>query len=116
MLRTQRSDGAWHAVAGVESSGDETSTAAFMVVGFLRAARLGLADAARLRSAAHRAWAATLDAIDATGLLSGVSAAVYSSTADEHYHAVPRGSDVPWGQGPALMAAAEMASAELATF
>ena len=81
-----------------------------MVVAFLRAARLGIGDVRDLRAAADRAWAATLGSIDESGLLTGVSAAVYSSTADEHYHAVPRGFDVPWGQGPALLAAAEMAT------
>jgi unsaturated rhamnogalacturonyl hydrolase len=111
MLATQRADGSWHAVAGVEASGDETSTAAFMTAGFLRAARLGVGDPARLGVAAERAWSATIDALDESGLLSGVSAAVYSSTADEHYYAVPRGFDVPWGQGPLLVAAAEVAAA-----
>lgn len=110
MLASQRADGSWHAVAGVEASGDETSTAAFMVAGFLRAARLGIGDAMRLHTAADRAWAATIDAVDASGLLAGVSAAVYSSTLDQHYHAVPRGFDVPWGQGPLLVAAAEIAA------
>jgi hypothetical protein len=31
----------------------------------------------------------------ASGLLTSVSAAVYSSTSDQHYHHVPRGYDVP---------------------
>jgi unsaturated rhamnogalacturonyl hydrolase len=109
MLRTQSSDGSWPAVAGVETSGREMSTAAFMVIGFCRALRLGLGDGARLRPAADRAWAATLLEVDGTGLLNHVSAAVYSSTSDEHYSAVPLGFDVPWGQGPLLVAAAEMA-------
>jgi rhamnogalacturonyl hydrolase YesR len=80
-----------------------------MVVGFRRAMRIGIGDAARLADATDRAWMATVAALDESGLLTDVSAAVYSSTADEHYHAVPVGSDVPWGQGPLLIAAAEMA-------
>ena len=109
MLQTQRPDGSWHAVVGVEGSGSETSTAAFMAVAFLRAVRIGVGDASELRAAADRAWEATLSALDDTGLLTGVSAAVYSSTVESHYHAVPTGFDVPWGQGPLLMAAAEVA-------
>lgn len=111
MLARQLADGSWSAVAGVSASGPEASTAAFMVVGFRRALRLGLGDAHRLAAGADRAWAATLAALDASGLLCDVSAAVYSSTADQHYAAVPLGFDVPWGQGPLLVAAAEMARA-----
>ena len=111
MLRTQRRDGSWDAVAGAAESGDETSTAAFMAVAFLRAARLDIGDVRGLRRAALRGWRATLVALDDTGLLSGVSAAVYSSTMDEHYHHVPLGFDVPWGQGPLLVAATEVATA-----
>ena len=109
MLRTQRADGSWHAVAGTAASGNESSTAAFMVIAFQRARRLGLGDSAALETAASEAWEATLGALDGSGLLTGVSAAVYSSTVDEHYHAVPVGFDVPWGQGPLLVAAAESA-------
>lgn len=112
MLRTQASDGSWPAVIGAATSGPETSTAAFMVVGFRRAQRLGIGETGRLARAAERAWQATLAAVDDTGLLTGVSAAVYSSTSEDHYRAVPVGFDVPWGQGPLLVAAAEMASAQ----
>jgi unsaturated rhamnogalacturonyl hydrolase len=109
MLQAQQADGSWHAVAGVASSGPESSTAAFMAVGFLRALRLGLGPAGQLADAADQAWTATLSSLDESGLLTGVSAAVYSSTLDAHYHAVPVGFDVPWGQGPLLVAAAEVA-------
>lgn len=107
LLATQRADGGWWALVDDPESGDETSTAAFMVIGFLRAARLGIGDADRLRAAAERAWGATVAAVDDSGLLTGVSAAVYSSTRLGHYRAVPRGFDVPWGQGPLLVAALE---------
>jgi unsaturated rhamnogalacturonyl hydrolase len=115
MLRSQRPDGGWHAVVTARESGDETSTAAFMAVAFRRAARLGLADAADLGRGAERAWLATLAALAPDGLLSGVSAAVYSSTQPLHYHHVPRGFDVPWGQGPLLVAALEAARARPGT-
>jgi len=109
MLATQRPEGSWPALANDPDSGDETSTAAFMVAALLRAARLGIGDADRLRAAADRAWGATARAVDASGLLTGVSAAVYSSTRPSHYRHVPRGFDVPWGQGPLLVAALEHA-------
>jgi len=112
MLLTQRPDGSWHAVIGEPDSGDETSTGAFMAAAFVRAARLGLAERSMLLPAAERAWAAVLEALDEDGLLSGVSAAVYASTQPGHYHHVPRGSDVPWGQGALLVAALERARGE----
>jgi unsaturated rhamnogalacturonyl hydrolase len=107
MLDTQRPDGGWFALVDDPASGDETSTAAFMAVGFLRAAHLGIGDPSRLEAAAARAWVATCRSVDDTGLLTGVSAAVYSSTRPSHYRHVSRGFDVPWGQGPLLVAALE---------
>ena len=111
MLRCQRPDGSWAAVVDRDDSGDETSTAAFMVVAFLRGIELGVLDAARFGPGAERAWDATWRALDEDGLLTGVSAAVYSSTVPEHYVPVPRCFDVPWGQGPLLVAAAAHARA-----
>jgi unsaturated rhamnogalacturonyl hydrolase len=114
MLRVQRPDGSWSAVVDRPDSGDETSTAAFMVAAFLRGIERGVLDAARFGPAAERAWEATWRAVDGDGLLTGVSAAVYSSTVPEHYAHVPRGFDVPWGQGPLLVAAAAVARARSA--
>lgn len=105
MLARQRADGGWDAVVGEPASGDETSTGAFMAAGFRRGVALRLLDPERFVPAAERAWAATWAAVDGEGLLTGVSAAVYSSTEPRHYHLVPRGFDVPWGQGPLLVAA-----------
>lgn len=105
MATHQRPDGHWDAMVGRPESGDETSTAAFMAAGFHRGVALGILPADVFLPAAARAWDATLHAIDATGLLTGVSAAVYSSTEPRHYHHVPRGLDVPWGQGAVLVAA-----------
>lgn len=113
MLRRQRPDGSWLAVVDRDDSGDETSTAAFMVTAFLRGIELGVLDPERFAPAAERAWDATWRAVDADGLLTGVSAAVYSSTVAEHYANVPRGFDVPWGQGPLLVAAAARAHAKI---
>lgn len=105
MVRRQRDDGGWNAVVQLPASGDETSTAAFMAVAFHRGIALGVLPVEPFAPAGERAWAATRGALDETGLLAGVSAAVYSSTALEHYAHVPRGFDVPWGQGPLLVAA-----------
>ncbi len=105
MSRWQRPDGHWHAMVGRPGSGDETSTAAFMAAAFHRGVAMGVLPSDPFLAAAERAWHATWSAVDATGLLTGVSAAVYSSTEPLHYHHVPRGLDVPWGQGPVLVAA-----------
>jgi unsaturated rhamnogalacturonyl hydrolase len=107
ILAWQRPDGSWSAVAQLDPSGPESSTAAFMAAAFVRGIRLGLLPQATFEPAADAAWASTLAQLDASGLLTGVSAAVYSSTALGHYARVPLGFDVPWGQGPALVAAAE---------
>ena len=79
--------------------------AAFMAAAFFRGVTMGLLPGDPYRHAAERAWRATWSAVDDAGLLRGVSAAVYSSTDPRHYHHVPRGLDVPWGQGPVLVAA-----------
>lgn len=106
MLRTQRPDGSWWAVAHEPASGPESSTAAFMAVGLRRAVDNGWLEPGSGLEAAERAWSATRAALNADGALTGVSAAVWSSTRPSHYHHVPRGLVVPWGQGPLLLAAA----------
>jgi unsaturated rhamnogalacturonyl hydrolase len=107
MLRTQRADGHWYAAVHDSSSGDETSTAAFMADGFLRAARLGVVPAASIDEPATRALVAALRDTDERGILRGVSAAVNACTLQSHYAHVPRDFVVPWGQGPLAMALAE---------
>lgn len=106
MLQTQRSDGAWWAVAQLPESGPETSTAAFMASGLRRGVERGWLDGVTYMPSAQAAWEATLAELDKSGALRGVSAAVWSSTSIEHYYHVPRGFTVPWGQGPLLLAAA----------
>jgi unsaturated rhamnogalacturonyl hydrolase len=107
MIETQRVDGHWDAVVGDPASGDETSTAAFMADGFLRAARLGIVDRTRIAAPAAKALAAALESSSPDGILGGVSAAVNACTLSSHYAHVPRGFVVPWGQGPLAMALAE---------
>ena len=77
-----------------------------MAVGLRRAVDHGGLEPESNLGAAERAWSATRAALDVNGALTGVSAAVWSSTRDSHYHHVPRGLVVPWGQGPLLLAAA----------
>jgi unsaturated rhamnogalacturonyl hydrolase len=106
MCATQRPTGAWWAVAQSPASGSEASTEAFMAEGLSRAVERGWLPREPYLTAAAAAWRATLDDTDAEGVLRDVSAAVWSSTSDFHYHHVPKGFVVPWGQGPLLLAAA----------
>jgi unsaturated rhamnogalacturonyl hydrolase len=103
MLATQRPDGDWHAVVQHEWSGDESSTAAFMVAGFLRAASLGVVDYDAIADAVAAAQRAMRSHLDGP-ILRGVTAAVWASTQVSHYGYVPRDFVVPWGQGPVALA------------
>lgn len=106
MRDTQRPDGHWHTVAHDPTSGDETSTAAFMATAFARGIRAGILDGSFAEPAA-RALAAARSAVDGDGVLRGVSAAVWACTLPAHYANVPRDFLVPWGQGPLVLALAE---------
>ena len=106
----QRDDGDWYNVVHEPRSGNESSTAAFMATAFYRGVTLGIFDAARFVPAADKAWAAVCRNLAGNGDLRGVTAAVYSSTLDEHYWHVPTNQIVPWGQGPVLTAAAARAA------
>lgn len=107
MCANQCQDGHWTAVVTEPGSGPESSTAAFMAVGFRRALELRLVPPDRV-AAVRGATAAALDAtrasLDSDGTLTDVSAAVWACTEPSHYSHVPRGFLVPWGQGPALLA------------
>ncbi len=105
----QRADGGWPTVVSERDSPPESSTAAFAAAGFARAVRQGLLGDA-FRERALGAWDATISLVDADGSLRGVSAAVWASTAQSHYRHVPTGFDVPWGLGPLLVAAREIAA------
>lgn len=110
---TQNEDGGWFAVIGDPGSGPESSTAAFVAAGFAAAVAHGLLPSEYME-AARAAWAHTASRVGADGVLDGVSANVWASTAPSHYASVPPGGLVPWGQGPLLLAAAELAGAERA--
>jgi unsaturated rhamnogalacturonyl hydrolase len=109
MVRLQRPDGHWPIVITDPTSGDESSTAAFMAAGFHRALQLRIVTGPGVERAATAAYAAMWSAVDDTGTLTGVSAAVNACTDDSHYAHVPTGFRVPWGQGPVLLAAAARA-------
>ncbi len=111
MARRQRDDGNWYAVVDNPSSGDESSTAAFMAAGMRRAVCAGLVDGS-VEQAANRALEAAVAASDRDGILTGVSAAVNACTHPSHYAHVPRGFLVPWGQGPLALAIVERLKGE----
>jgi unsaturated rhamnogalacturonyl hydrolase len=107
IVESQRANGHWGALIDDDAAGDESSAAAFFAAGLLRARRLGIVGDSVL-PVAERAWAAVRSATSPEGILRGVSAAVYSSTAESHYRHVPVDQLVPWGQGPWLVAAEEV--------
>ena len=111
MIRLQRDDGHWYAVVDDPASGDETSTAAFMAAGMLRAAEASVSGD-HARAASQRALDAALKSTNNEGILGGVSAAVNASTNASHYAHVPRGFVVPWGQGPLALALAQRLRAQ----
>jgi unsaturated rhamnogalacturonyl hydrolase len=111
LVKLQREDGGWSAVVGDEGSGDESSTAAFAAAGFAQGLASGLFGD-ELREPARRAWEHTLARVDERGILADVSAAVWPCTDQSHYGHAPTGFNVPWGQGPLLVAAERMRAVE----
>jgi unsaturated rhamnogalacturonyl hydrolase len=107
MTDTQDRSGHWPALIDEPDAFLETSAALFVAAGFARGVRLGLLEPG-LIEVAERAYAAGMDAVDADGVVRGVSQAVWACTARGHYRATPVGDEVPWGQGPLLVAAAEL--------
>ena len=107
LAATQDPSGHWPALVQEADAFLETSAALFVATGFGRAVRLGLLDG-DMRSVAERAYRAGLSASGSDGVVEGVSVAVWASTAGGHYRAVPTGGAVAWGQGPLLLAAAEL--------
>ena len=105
MVATQRPDGHWNAVVDQPGSGIEGSTAPFMAHGFFKALQRGLVtNVVGTQQACDLARAATLSHLTNDGRLRDVSAAVMACSEPSHYACVPRGFQVPWGQGAALLA------------
>lgn len=112
MADLQRPDGGWYNLVHDPASGDETSTAAFMAAAFAR----GLANdwlPSDFGSKAQAAWSYVEKASPPGGSVRDVSVAVWASTVTSHYVEVPRGENVPWGQGPACVAVLELVKAGL---
>ncbi|MDH6197827.1 unsaturated rhamnogalacturonyl hydrolase [Mycobacterium frederiksbergense] len=107
MVGTQQPGGGWNAVVHAPDSGTESSTSAFMAVGLRRARDLGLVEASVAEPAIATARCDLAANLSTDGVLRDVSAAVWASTLDSHYHHVPKGYVVPWGQGPAVLALLE---------
>jgi unsaturated rhamnogalacturonyl hydrolase len=107
LAATQDRSGHWPALVDDPGAVLEPSASLFFACGLARGARLGLLGDG-MREAAERAFAAGLDAVDEDGIVRPVSHAVWASTARGHYLAVPTGDALPWGQGPLLLAAAEL--------
>jgi unsaturated rhamnogalacturonyl hydrolase len=105
---TQAADGHWGTPIGDAASFHETSTALFVAAGLTRAIRLGLIEP-ELELVASRAFGAGLAAVAADGSMQGISAALWACTDISHYAHAPVGFQVPWGQGPFLVAARERA-------
>lgn len=105
LVRYQRADGHWPAVAQEVTAGVESSAAAFASAGLFRAIDLGVLPAEPYETTAERAWRASWANVNAEGIFLGVSADVRCSTALRHYFYVPTGHVVPWGQGTLLLAA-----------
>ncbi len=107
LLGTQDESGHWPALVDQPNAPLETSASLFFAAGLARSVRLGLLDDATL-PVAERAYAAGLAAVNDDGIVTGISRAVWASTARGHYLAVPTGDVVPWGQGPLILATAEL--------
>ncbi len=107
LAATQDVSGHWPALVNDPGAPLETSASLFFAAGMARGVGLGLLEP-ELRLVAERAYAAGLDALGEDGVVAGVSKAVWACTARSHYLSVPTGAAVPWGQGPLLLAAAEL--------
>ena len=107
LAATQDRSGHWPALVDDPGAVLEPSASLFFAAGLGRGVRLGLLSGG-MQEVAERAFAAGLDAVDDDCIVRRVSQAVWASTARGHYLAVPTGDAVPWGQGPLLLAAAEL--------
>ena len=106
LVGTQEPDGHWPTPIPDRASFHETSTASFAAAGLARGVALGLLGEPA-RAAARAAWDASLASVGSDGTTTGVSAALWASTASSHYAGAPVGFQVPWGAGPFLVAARE---------
>ncbi|MGN6673474.1 MAG: glycoside hydrolase family 88 protein [Thermomicrobiales bacterium] len=107
LAATEAAPGAWHTVVDAPATYFEPSVGAFVALGVGRALLHGLV-AREYAPLVHRAWVATAAGIRPDGALAGVSDATPVGADAAHYGGRGRGV-FPWGQGPALLAAIEVA-------
>jgi len=111
VIPLQREDGQFQTVLDDSNGPIENSISAFMTAGLLHAVRGGwlvpsTQDAALM--AAQLSWHAAEQSTTSEGCLSDVSIATAASASREWYHTRPTSPCVPWGQGPLMLAAAEI--------
>ena len=104
MAQLQSPDGGWHTILDDPDSYVETSIPAFMVPVLARSITHSWIEPDLYYPVVESAMSFVLDHIREDGLLEGVSYETFPSTRVEHYHQMPRGAVVPWGQGPLLAA------------
>ena len=104
MVARQTPAGTWRTIVDDAAAYEESSTTAFFLATALPAAAAGALDHTVPEPALARAVGAYLDAVDVDGLYRGVSANTHAGAA-EHYRRISRDVTVPWGHGPALLAA-----------
>lgn len=104
LIRLQDRSGHWHTVLDYSDASLETSAAAFFCAALIRGVRSCLLPASYLE-VGERAWQAVASSINSRGILTGVSQATPPGSVED-YLRVPTGGLYPWGQGPALLAAA----------
>lgn len=107
MTRWQTPEGSWRTVVDDPSSYPESSVAAFYLATILPAIAAGALDGSAHEKATEQAAAAFDAALAPGGHYRGVSANTHAGDACS-YLPIPRGVTVPWGHGPALLAAAAL--------
>lgn len=104
LIEFQAPSGHWPTIVDDPRSYEESSVAAFYLATAIPALAAGLLDRSRHAPSLQRAAAAFGDALHADGRYTGVSGNTHAGPA-ERYRMIPLDVVVPWGQGPALLAA-----------
>lgn len=105
LLPLQAENGMWRTLLDEESSYEETSATAGFAYGLLKAARLGLGPA-EWRRAGAKALGAVMGAIDADGVVNGVSYGTRMGHDLQHYRDIPI-QPTGYGQSLAILALVE---------
>jgi unsaturated rhamnogalacturonyl hydrolase len=104
LLVTQHPSGAWPGVLDRPGAPLEASTTVMLGHALALGAEIGILDD-RARRAADLAWAYVGPAVDASGVVQGVSERTPPRPDRESYEMRPLGGFYPWGQGPWLLEA-----------